>query len=206
MLPWDQPTQHLDRSAVFAQLMAEGPYTLQWVAPSPLQKLPLPIGESRPPSNTWFFGCIWVHNADGISISSVVFAGLTIMTDRPHYSVCNNRLHRIWLVGWLGFNGIYLCSTVVLRCSLIIIMMIIITRGQSNWSKRPHYCIHGQFNRIRPVIPNDTNLHPHLTYASMGSPESTTQMASQSVQPFLQGSESWQTDRPTDRQTMLLGL
>ena len=33
---------------------------------------------------------------------------------------------------------------------------------------------------------------------SLGPPESTTQTASRSVQPFLQGSRSWQTNRPTD--------
>jgi len=32
-------------------------------------------------------------------------------------------------------------------------------------------------------------------------PESTSKTISQSVQPFLQGSRSWQTDRQTDRQT-----
>jgi len=36
---------------------------------------------------------------------------------------------------------------------------------------------------------------------SLGQPESSTQMASQSVQSFLHGSLLWQTDRPTDRAT-----
>jgi len=40
------------------------------------------------------------------------------------------------------------------------------------------------------------DLGPHLTCGSLCPPESTTQMASQSVKPFLQGSRSWQTDRP----------
>jgi len=35
----------------------------------------------------------------------------------------------------------------------------------------------------------------------LGPPESSTQTASWSVQPFLQGSQLWQTNRPTDRQT-----
>jgi len=61
-------------------------------------------GGSGLPSNTWFLGPIRAHNPNGISISSAVFAGLTIVTDRrtdretdrqiarPRYSVCNNRL------------------------------------------------------------------------------------------------------------------
>jgi len=37
---------------------------------------------------------------------------------------------------------------------------------------------------------------PHLIHGSQGPPESSTQTASRSVQPFLQGSLVWQTDRP----------
>jgi len=40
---------------------------------------------------------------------------------------------------------------------------------------------------------------PHLIHASLDSPKSTSQMASRLVQPFLQGSQLWQSDRPTDR-------
>ena len=44
----------------------------------------------------------------------------------------------------------------------------------------------------------------HLLRGSLGPPESISRMASRSVQPFLQGSHDRQTNRPTDRQTMLL--
>ena len=42
------------------------------------------------------------------------------------------------------------------------------------------------------------DLDPHLKHGSLGPPESSssTQMASRSVQPFLQSSLLWQTDRP----------
>jgi len=49
-------------SAVFAQMTAECPYTLQWDAPFPHQNCPLP---------------------NGISIGSAIFALLTSVTDRP---------------------------------------------------------------------------------------------------------------------------
>jgi len=37
------------------------------------------------------------------------------------------------------------------------------------------------------------DLDPHLLHGSLGPPESSTQIASRSVQPFLQGSLMWQT-------------
>jgi len=53
------------------------------------------------PPNTCFLGPTRVHDPNGISIGSAVFAGLTIVTDRqterqtdrPRYSVCNNTLY-----------------------------------------------------------------------------------------------------------------
>jgi len=46
-------------------------------------------------SNMCFLGPTWVHIPNGISIGAVVFARLTIVTDRqtdrPRYSVCSNR-------------------------------------------------------------------------------------------------------------------
>ena len=65
------------------------------------KKLPLPMGISRPPSNTWFPGPTQVLNPKGSSIGTAVLAGLTSVTDRqtdqtdiPGYSVGNNRPHR----------------------------------------------------------------------------------------------------------------
>ena len=39
------------------------------------------------------------------------------------------------------------------------------------------------------------DLDPHLIHGSVGQPESSTQTASRSVQPFSQGSLVWQSDR-----------
>ena len=44
-------------------------------------------------------------------------------------------------------------------------------------------------------------MHPHLIHGSLSPPKSLTQMASWSVQPFLQGLVLWQTDRLTDHTT-----
>jgi len=77
-------------SAVFVQLTPKCPYTLQWDTPF-ASKLPLSIGGSGPPSNTWFPVPTWLHNPNSISIGSAIFAGLTSVTDwptdRPHSSV-----------------------------------------------------------------------------------------------------------------------
>jgi len=45
------------------------------------------------------------------------------------------------------------------------------------------------------------DLDLHLIHGSLCTPKSSTQTASRSVQPFLQGSLVWQTDRPTDHAT-----
>jgi len=84
-------------SAIFAQMTAECPCTLQWDAPSPLTIVPSHEGIWTP-SNTWFPGPTRVLNQNGISIGSAVLAGLTSVTDRPtadrpRYSVGNNRPH-----------------------------------------------------------------------------------------------------------------
>ena len=52
------------------------------------------------------------------------------------------------------------------------------------------------------IAPSHGDLNPHLIHGSLGPPESSAQMASWLVQPFLQGSLC---DRQTDRQTTLLG-
>ena len=66
----------------------------------PLPRLKIaPLREgSGPPSNTWFLGPTRVHLPNGISIGSAVLQGSPSLqterqTDRPHYSVSNNRPH-----------------------------------------------------------------------------------------------------------------
>jgi len=60
-------------SAVFAQMTAE--YLLYNGMPLPPSKLPLPMGGSRPPSNTWFPEPTEVLNPNSISIGSAVLQG-----------------------------------------------------------------------------------------------------------------------------------
>ena len=62
------------------------PYTVQWVATSPLKIAPS-YGWIWSPSNTCFLGPTQVHNR--ISTGSAIFAQITAdrPTDRPHYSL-----------------------------------------------------------------------------------------------------------------------
>jgi len=73
--PSPQPKWHLDR---FSYIHI-GAFTMG--RPFPLKIAPS-HGGSGPPSNTWFLGPTRVHNPNGISIGSAVFAGLTSVTDR----------------------------------------------------------------------------------------------------------------------------
>jgi len=59
--------------------MDSSPYALQWDAPYPSELL-LPIGISELLIR-WFLGSTLVHNPNGISVSSAVVAGLSIVTD-----------------------------------------------------------------------------------------------------------------------------
>jgi len=81
------PNGILIGSAVFAQLTAECPYTLQWATLSPSYFLF--------PSNTWFLGPTPVLIPYDISISFCRAHYCDRLsdrqTDKPHYSVCNNR-------------------------------------------------------------------------------------------------------------------
>jgi len=67
-------------SAVFAQVTAECPYTLQWAALLPPQNYPWGILTHI---YTWFPGLTRVLNPNSILIGSAIFAGLTSVTDRP---------------------------------------------------------------------------------------------------------------------------
>jgi len=77
----------------FAQLTAECPFTLQWADPFP--SVPFTWGSGSP--SAWFHEPTRDHNPNGISIDLAVFAGLTIVTDRPtdrpRKSIYNNRPH-----------------------------------------------------------------------------------------------------------------
>jgi len=82
-----QPLLHSSRQKVLYFTMGR-PFLLK-IAPL--------HGEIWTIANTWLLGPIRVHNPNGNSIGSAVFVMLIIytdrQTDRPCYSVCNNRPH-----------------------------------------------------------------------------------------------------------------
>jgi len=82
---------------------------------------------------------------------------------------------------------------------------IIVTSGQSNLTEgciaaAYVYSIPYTLQWATPSLSKFSLLWwsgPHLIHGSLGPPESPTQRAFESVQPFLQGSELWQTDLAT---------
>jgi len=90
-----KPNSRSIGSAIFAQLTAECRRACRGM-PFPL-KIANSHGGYGPPSNTWFLGPTRVLNPIGISIGSAVFAGVISVTgrwtNRPRYSVGNNRPH-----------------------------------------------------------------------------------------------------------------
>jgi len=66
-------------------------------------------------------------------------------------------------------------------------------------TKRPHGC---RTPTVQSHSIGGDKVHPYVTHASLNPCEYKTQMASRSVQPFLQGSLLWRTNR----HAMLLGL
>ena len=92
--------------APVAQLMAESPYSLQWV-PFPHRNCPFPLG-SGPPSNSWFLGLIQANNPNGTSFGSAVLQGsLVWQTDRQTNQPTDHATRSVT------------STYVVLRCGLI---------------------------------------------------------------------------------------
>ena len=84
-------------SAVFAQLTADSLCTFYTMSrPFPL-KIVLRTGSGLP-ANIWFLGTTRGHNPHGISIGSAVFAGLTVVIDRPtDYATPSVTIGRIYV-------------------------------------------------------------------------------------------------------------
>jgi len=90
-------------SAVFAQLTTESPCSLQWATPFlPRSKLPFCVGDLDP----MFPWPAQVHVPNDTSIGSAIFAGLTIVTDGPRYSICSNRRISIVLRCCLNMSSV----------------------------------------------------------------------------------------------------
>ena len=87
-----QAKRHLDRFCSFCTDDRKVSLYFTMGRPFAPRNCPFPWG-SGPPSNTWFSGPTGVLSPNYISSGSAVFAGLTSVTDRPRYSVSNNRPH-----------------------------------------------------------------------------------------------------------------
>jgi len=74
---------------------------MSWAGAFLSSKLPLRVWRSGPHTNTSAIWLTQVHNQNGISISSAVFAGPTVVTnrktDRPHYTTLPVTIGRMYL-------------------------------------------------------------------------------------------------------------
>ena len=93
--PWAHPSphrkQHLGWFSHFCS--THGRVSIYFTMHQPFSLQNCPFRRSRgdlDPSNTLFLEPTQVLTPNGISIGSAIFAGLTIVTDRPCYSVCSN--------------------------------------------------------------------------------------------------------------------
>jgi len=197
MIPWaslrPQPTQHHHQFSRFCADDCRVSLYFTMGRPFPPQNCLFLWGILNP-SNTWFPQPTWVLNLNDNSICSAVFAGLTSVTDgqTDHATRSVTSMYE------------------VLQCSLT--TTTVITSGQSNFTKRPHYCrtltvqsySPGGAPSNRPFTvgsgPGDKGSHK-VTGNSFDRPESITQKARRSVQLLLHGSRLWQTDRSTDHAT-----
>ena len=85
-------------SVAFAQLTAQHPYTLQWAAHYSLKITVSHGGSGLPPNTRLLEPTKSSTQTASLSVQTFLqFAGLTTVTvkptDRPSYSICNNRLH-----------------------------------------------------------------------------------------------------------------
>ena len=150
------------------------------------------------PSNSWSLGPFWSQNPNGITIGSALFAQVT--------AECSYTLQWVplspknclfpweiwtpsntWFLGPIrthNRNGVSIGSPVLHRWPQIVPIL---------WNWTPLY-------PSKLPLPMEES-RPSSNTCFPGQPESSTQMASRSVQPFLQDSLVWETDW----QTTLLG-
>ena len=159
---------------------------------------PFARGNWATPSNTCFLGPTWVHNPNGISIGSAVFAQITA---ECCYTLQWAAPFRVKITPSHGESGPHLKRDSWGPSEL--------TTQMASRLVQPF--LHRWLQSV-PILYNGTPLPmgSELPYNTLfpGPLESSDQTASWSVQPFLQGSLVWQTNwqraQQTDKQTTLL--
>jgi len=95
-----------------------------------------------------------------------------------------------WASPFQSLNFVWCSVPCGLLCSPVLLRRLLLTQCNAfQWGGE-------QPSKISLLLEDPD---PHLIHGSLGPSESTTQMASRSVQPFLYGSRMWPTDTHTDR-------
>ena len=147
------------------------------------------------PSNTCSPGPTRLHNPNGVTMGSAVFAQITAecrytLQRAAHYPLklsipmCDLDLH-------LTYDSLGPSKPTTQSASRSVQSFLHI------WPQSVPILYHGTPLSPIKIAPSHGGLGPYLIHGSVGPPESTTQTASRSMQPFLLGSLVWQTDRQT---------
>jgi len=134
-----------------------------------------------------------VHNPNGVSIGSAVFAQITAECRYSLQRAAPSLSLKITLTHTRIHGSLVPSETTNQTASRSIQPFF-----AQNTVQYP-YILQWDAPSSVKVAPSHGGSGPHLIHGSLGLLESTTQTASRSVQPFVQGSLVWQTDRPTDR-------
>jgi len=138
-----------------------------------------------------------VHKPNGKSIGSAVSA--RFMAESP-YTLQWATLPQNWSFSWGDLDPHLICDSFGQSEPTIQMASRLVQLFSHRWWQRVPILYNGRpFSPKLPLPMGD--LDTHLTHGSLDPPDSSTQTASWSVQPFLQGSLVWQTDQPTDRPT-----
>jgi len=177
---------------------AHGRKSLYFTRGKPFPKTAPSHGGIWTPSNSWSLGPYWDHNPNRMTIDSTVSTQVT--AECPYTLLWAPFPPKLPLPK--GHLDLHLTHDSVGPSEPM-------TQTGSR-SVRP---FSHRWPQSVPILYNGTSLppcsklpfpmedmDPHLIHGSLGQPESSTQTESRLVQPFLQGSLVWQTDR----QTMLL--
>ena len=140
--------------------------------------------------NLCFLRHTWVHNPNSKSIGFCTAHGRKFL----YFTVGNPFLQKfLLLMGiWIPSNSSFPWASQAHNPNSIMI-------GSAVFARDCRVSIY--FTMARPFPPSKLPLFlgdvdHHLMCSFLGQLESSIQTASQSVQPFLQGSLAWQTDRP----------
>jgi len=122
-------------------------------------------GEIWTPSNTSFLGPIRAHNANGISIGSAIFEGLTSVTDR-----------QTTLLGWQQRTASMYVVHAMRHNNIITASMLLIFRARLNAYLNAHFPSHEFCTQHKQGLATSDDITVHFVHSFIRQP--TSQLSS----------------------------